>query len=213
MKNLSSKKSKASKKSSKTVDKPRKLSNDLYSQECDVTAIYILGHPNRYSMSYLANKFGVSVFVMNRWRRKYPSFDDAVKKGKSIRQASVKSVISKYNKKMPQRALTHFCDGDSLYAVCGKLGITHRIAEVWREKYTEFNDAVELGLLHQRVWWESLGKDLAQGKVHNGNSAAWTASMKAHFKKDYTEKTETHNVTDITKTIQIEFVNMDEDDD
>ncbi len=206
----SSKKGKASKKTIKKVDN---IGKDLYSQSCDVTAIYILGHPNRYSMSYLADKFGVSVFVMNRWRRKYSSFDDAIKKGKAIRQASVKSVISKYNKGMPKRALTHFCDGDSLYAVCCKLGITHQVSSEWREKYSEFNNAVELGLLHQRVWWESLGKDLAQGKVHNGNSAAWTASMKAHFKKDYIEKTETHNVTDINKTIQIEFVNMDEDDD
>jgi len=180
------------------------IKKDSYKPEFCVDAIEFLA--KKKTLTELAAHCGITTQGMDKWRTKYPEFDDAIERGKKLSTISTRSLSTlKYNDGIPAKVVELLSQGLSRKAAAAKLGITSRTFMAWRHKHPEFNEAVEHGDALSQLYWEEAGMDGMKGKIDKFNSQVWTTSMKARF--GYTEKQEITTQQEINSKLQVEFVN------
>lgn len=59
------------------------------------------------------------------------------------------------------------CEGLSIEAAAGRLGITRDTIYRWIDKHKEFSDTIQRGLMKRLEFWETLGRNGAAGKIPN----------------------------------------------
>lgn len=68
------------------------------------------------------------------------------------------------------------CDGNSYISFAKKIGVNVDTLYQWEKQFPEFSDAKKEAFESCQVWWEDLGKKLAQT-----NPSIWIFNMKARF--------------------------------
>lgn len=111
-----------------------------------------------------------------------------------------------YTKEVPNIVTAFLKKGYSRDVISAHLGISKDTFLQWRKKHPELEKAVEEGLIHSQLWWETLGIRAAQGKVRGFNASAWVFNMKNRF--GWRDKTEVSGDED--KPISVRVVKFSE---
>jgi hypothetical protein len=69
----------------------------------------------------------------------------------------------------------------------------------WSQEYSEFEEAVQRGLVHMQAYAERILDKIAQGEIPNANATAQIFKMKSQFREDYQDTK--YIKTDSTLTI------------
>jgi transposase-like protein len=91
--------------------------------------------------------------------------------------------------------------GRSLTQVASALNVATRTVKDWREKYPEFNDAVELGQVHAHAWWqEAAQENLVITEYKDGpkikfDTALYKWTMAVRFKEREIDPAELSSIT------------------
>ena len=80
-------------------------------------------------------------------------------------------------------------EGASQKMMWSQLGISKNTAESWRKKYPEFNEALEIALVHAQSYWET--QLLANVENKNFNSRLVEIALRGQFQQDYRETRDT----------------------
>lgn len=188
-------------------------SKSKYNPNMCQEAIWFLGLPDRPTMYGLADYLGITYPTFCSWRREYPDFNEAVKKGLDLREKNYQVPRQKYTKDTPRQVMGLFARGKSVGAVCASLGITNETYIKWQKDYPEFKEAVELGKMLEQEHWEQIGYEAMLGKIKDFNSQVWSLTVKNRF--NYKEKTELSGDQDSPLSVNVNFVsheNKDEDE-
>ena len=71
--------------------------------------------------------------------------------------------------------------GYSKTVIAAQLKINPDTLRRWIKEHKELADAIEEGMMHSQLWWETLGIRGASGKVKGFNASAWVFNMKNRF--------------------------------
>lgn len=81
-------------------------------------------------------------------------------------------------------------EGASKVELALKCGCSRKTLDYWREKHSEFDEAMDLAEMHAQVWWEQKGRDLVTGVIEKGSATAFIFQMKNRFRADYPDRVE-----------------------
>ena len=187
------------------------MARSKYKPEYDVEIVAFLGDTERKNIYEAAEYFGVAYLTLLNWRKEFPSFDVAVKKGIALRKKNTFKPY-KYKPTFPKKVQELMSRGKSKAAVCSFFGISYETLQDWREKYPEFKEAFLVGELMAQSHWESIGESGMLGHINGFNSSVWQLSMKTRF--NYQEKTQLSGDPEapLISAIQVEFVEKEKDE-
>lgn len=96
-----------------------------------------------------------------------------------------------YEDTYPEMLIEHFKSGLSFEAFGGVIGVSKQTLYTWTEKYPEFMDAKQRGLMMSRMVWEKMGIDGLYNQVFKDsegatvsksiNAAIWRMNMINRF--------------------------------
>ncbi len=87
----------------------------------------------------------------------------------------------KFKKSFCSRVVKELAKGYSKEATAGYFKVSIETFSRWERENDDFASAIKTGLAQSRLYWESLGIDLATG-VRKGNPSVWIFNMKNRFK-------------------------------
>jgi transcriptional regulator with XRE-family HTH domain len=89
---------------------------------------------------------------------------------------------TKYDPKYCEMLFSHMSEGYSLESFAGLIGVSRSTLYEWIENNAEFSDIAARSKAAQLRANEQLMRDLAKGKIRNGNTAAATFLMKNYHR-------------------------------
>jgi hypothetical protein len=92
-------------------------------------------------------------------------------------------------------------EGASQKMMWSQLGISKNTAESWKKKYPEFNEALDIALVHAQSYWET--QLLANVENKNFNSRLVEIALRGQFQQDYRETRDTK--IDLKAEVKIDF--------
>lgn len=97
-----------------------------------------------------------------------------------------------------------FLQGESVYEVCAKIGISVKTFYNWRKEHEEFAEAYELGKTYAVAWWMTIGRLGATGQK-KVNSRIWALNMinRAGWRSNNTQHTLQGAEADKPKSIPV----------
>ena len=97
-----------------------------------------------------------------------------------------KSVSSKYDPAMLETIIELGKKGASQKMIWSQLGISKTTAEVWKKKYPDFAEALDLALVHSQSYWETLMLANVENKAFNSRMVE--IAVRGQFQQDYRER-------------------------
>lgn len=92
---------------------------------------------------------------------------------------------SKYKPEYCEQLIEHMREGLSFESFSAVIGVNRDSLYEWTNKHQEFSDAKKVGLDHNLLFWEKVGRNGALGKIPNFNPTTWIFNMKnRHLWKD-----------------------------
>lgn len=76
--------------------------------------------------------------------------------------------------------------GASQKMIWSQLGISRTTAEVWKKKYPDFAEALDLALVHSQSYWETLMLANVENKAFNSRMVE--IAVRGQFQQDYRER-------------------------
>lgn len=113
-----------------------------------------------------------------------------------------------YRDYMPAMVVELGRAGYSKQAMAAKLGVSYRSLFLWRDKYPELADALELAQELSQAHWEGILKDQATGHS-DGNATSAIFAMKNMFPDNYRDRREYQ--VEQKQTVEINFLGLDEE--
>jgi transposase len=114
---------------------------------------------------------------------------------------AAKKLIPKFEPAMCDQMIAMGKEGASQKMMWSQLGISKSTAENWRKKYPEFNEALEIALVHAQSYWET--QLLANVENKNFNSRLVEIALRGQFQQDYRETRDTK--IDLKAEVKIDF--------
>ena len=115
--------------------------------------------------------------------------------------AASKKLVSKFEPNMCDVIIAMGQEGASQKMMWSKLGISKTTAEVWKKKHPEFNEALEIALVHAQSYWET--QLLANVENKNFNSRLVEIALRGQFQQDYRETRDTK--IDLKAEVKVDF--------
>lgn len=103
---------------------------------------------------------------------------------------------SEYKEEYCERLIQFMAEGFSFEAFAGEIGCSKVTLYAWAEAYPEFLNAKDEGFQKSRLWWERVGRQIAQ--KNKGNATAFIFNMKNRFKEDWRDRQEIEQSGNIT---------------
>ena len=114
---------------------------------------------------------------------------------------ATKKLVPKFEPAMCDRMIAMGLEGASQKMMWSQLGISKNTAEAWKKKYPEFNEALEIALVHAQSYWES--QLLANVENKNYNSRLVEIALRGQFQQDYRETKDTK--IDLKAEIKVDY--------
>ena len=114
---------------------------------------------------------------------------------------ATKKLISKFEPQMCDTIIAMGKEGASQKMMWSQLGISKNTAESWKKKYPEFNEALDIALVHAQSYWET--QLLANVENKNFNSRLVEIALRGQFQQDYRETRDTK--IDLKAEVKIDF--------
>jgi RNA-splicing ligase RtcB len=108
---------------------------------------------------------------------------------------------SKYDPAMCERMVEMGKTGASQKMMWADLGISRRTAEEYKKKYPEFEEALDLALVHSQAYWERLM--LANAENKNFNTRMVEIAVRGQFGETYKDNREVK--ADVKQEVTIDF--------
>lgn len=102
---------------------------------------------------------------------------------------AAKKLVPKFDPAMCDQMIAMGKEGASQKMMWSQLGISKTTAETWKKKYPEFNEALEIALVHAQSYWET--QLLANVENKNFNSRLVEIALRGQFQSDYRETRDT----------------------
>lgn len=103
---------------------------------------------------------------------------------------------TKYEPEYCERLIQFMAEGFSFEAFAGELRISKKTLYNWLEENEDFLHAKDEGFQLSRLWWERVGRQIAQ--KNKGNATAFIFNMKNRFKEDWRDRHEVEQTGNIT---------------
>lgn len=97
---------------------------------------------------------------------------------------------TKYDPSMCEVVISLFKEGASKAEVCVALGIGFDAFQDYQKKYSEFSEAVKVGMQYSQAWWEKQGRIATFGGHEGFNATSYIFQMKNRFREDWRDKHE-----------------------
>jgi transposase len=114
---------------------------------------------------------------------------------------ATKKLVPKFEPAMCDQMIAMGREGASQKMMWSQLGISKSTAENWRKKYPEFNEALDIALVHAQSYWET--QLLANVENKNFNSRLVEIALRGQFQSDYRETRDTK--IDLKAEVKIDF--------
>jgi hypothetical protein len=114
---------------------------------------------------------------------------------------ATKKLVPKFEPAMCDQMIAMGKEGASQKMMWSQLGISKNTAESWRKKYPEFNEALEIALVHAQSYWET--QLLANVENKNFNSRLVEIALRGQFQQDYRETRDTK--IDLKAEIKVDY--------
>jgi len=105
---------------------------------------------------------------------------------------------TKYKKKYCKELLNHMRDGNSYTSFAARVGVHRDTLYEWEKSHPDFSDAKKIAMELSQLWWEDLGKDMAQK-----SASAYAFQMKNRFK--WSDKVEVTNDNQSDRSFSFAF--------
>lgn len=102
---------------------------------------------------------------------------------------AAKKLVPKFDPAMCDQMIAMGKEGASQKMMWSQLGISKTTAETWKKKHPEFNEALEIALVHAQSYWET--QLLANVENKNYNSRLVEIALRGQFQSDYRETRDT----------------------
>jgi hypothetical protein len=112
-----------------------------------------------------------------------------------------KHPMSKYDPAMCNRMIELGKLGASQKMIWSDLGISKGTADIWKKKYPDFAEALDLALVHAQAYWER--ELLANVDNKNYNSRLAEIALRGQFQQDYRETRDTK--IDLKAEVKVDF--------
>ncbi len=109
--------------------------------------------------------------------------------------------MSKYDPAMCNRMIELGKLGASQKMIWSDLGISKGTADIWKKKYPDFAEALDLALVHAQAYWER--ELLANVDNKNYNSRLAEIALRGQFQQDYRETRDTK--IDLKAEVKVDF--------
>lgn len=107
----------------------------------------------------------------------------------------------KYDPAMCNRMIELGKLGASQKMIWSDLGISKATADIWKKKYPDFAEALDLALVHAQAYWER--ELLANVDNKNYNSRLAEIALRGQFQQDYRETRDTK--IDLKAEVKVDF--------
>ena len=77
--------------------------------------------------------------------------------------------------------IVHMSEGLSFEAFAGLVNVNLDTLYNWESLFPEFSDAKKIGVQKSRLFWETVGRQGAVGRIKNFNAASYCFNMKNRF--------------------------------
>lgn len=90
-----------------------------------------------------------------------------------------------YEKRFAEMLLEHMRGGASFESFAAIVGVCFDTLYAWAREFPEFSLAKKMGKAHEMIWWETLARGGAGGKVKDFNATMTIFSLKNKFSRQY----------------------------
>lgn len=87
----------------------------------------------------------------------------------------------KYKPEFCEQLIAYQADGKSVMSFAAHISVGRRTIYEWKQKYPEFEHAMDVAKVKCLAWWEQLGMGAVTGQVPGFQQSIYIYSMKCRF--------------------------------